>query len=59
MTVDTAEGCKLNVAKRVTGQSLSEVNVFSASGDFLQIGQGTVDEETIMINGNVKNFPMK
>ena len=59
MSVDIDEGCKLNIAKMVTGESLSEVNVFSASGNFLQIGRGTVDDEVIMIDGNVKNFPMK
>ena len=56
VNIDSAE-CAFNVAKLVSGQSQSEVRVFSAAGDFLQIGHGTVDEEVIMIDGNVKNFP--
>lgn len=33
--------------------------MLSLSGDFLKIGRGTVDDEAIMVNGNVKSFPEK
>ena len=59
VTVEMAHECSIQVAKLVEGQSQSEVNMLSLSGDFLKIGRGTVDDETIMINGNVKSFPEK
>ena len=57
--MEIAEECKLSVAKMVGGQNASEVNVLSAAGNFLQIGHGSVDEDVIMVNGNVKTFPAK
>ena len=59
MTVEMAHGCNIQVAKLVEGQRQSEVRMLDLSGDFLQIGRGTVDDEQLMINGNVKIFPEK
>jgi len=55
--IDTSE-CAFNISKVVSGQEQAEVRVFSAAGDFLQIGHGTVDDaDPLMINGNVTRFP--
>ena len=60
VTYEMAHECKVQVAKLVEGQSQSEVNMLNLSGDFLQIGRGTVDDDKgFMLNGNVKSFPEK
>ena len=49
--------CGLKISKFVEGQGVSRVPVFESDAHLLTVGHGDVDDITIMVAGNVDNFP--
>ena len=52
-----ASSCGLRISKHVEGQGVSRVPVFESDARLLTVGHGDVDDITIMVAGNVDNFP--
>ena len=52
-----ASSCGLRISKYVEGQGVSRVPVFESDAHLLTVGHGDVDDITIMVAGNIDNFP--